>query len=160
MIQMIIKRDGRVVPYDREKIALAVLRAMKASGEGTVADAARVAEAVESALESRCGAEPPQIEVIQDTVEQELMHHEFTNAAKSYIIYRATRTRARESRTTLMKTIDEIASKDAKLSDLKRENGNIDGDTAMGAMLQIGAAGAKAYNEAYLLRPEHAKAQR
>ncbi len=160
MIQMIIKRDGRVVPYDREKIALAVLRAMKASGEGTVADAARVAEAVESALESRCGAEPPQIEVIQDMVEQELMHHEFTNTAKSYIIYRATRTRARESRTTLMKTIDEIASKDAKLSDLKRENGNIDGDTAMGAMLQIGAAGAKAYNEAYLLRPEHAKAQR
>ncbi len=160
MIQMIIKRDGRIVPYDREKIALAVLRAMKASGEGTVADAARVAEAVESALESRCGAEPPQIEVIQDMVEQELMHHEFTNTAKSYIIYRATRTRARESRTTLMKTIDEIASKDAKLSDLKRENGNIDGDTAMGAMLQIGAAGAKAYNEAYLLRPEHAKAQR
>ena len=160
MIQMIVKRDGRIVPYDREKIALAVLSAMKASGEGTVADAARIAEAVESTLAGRCGAEPPQIELIQDTVEQELMGHEFPGTAKAYIIYRATRTRARESRTSLMKTIDEIASKDARVSDLKRDNANIDGNTAMGAMLQIGSAGAKAYNEAYLLRPEHAKAHR
>ncbi len=160
MIQMIVKRDGRIVPYDKEKIAMAVLLAMKASGEGTVSDAARIADAVESALVSRCGVEPPQIEVIQDTVEQELMSHEFPDTAKAYIIYRATRTRARESRTSLMKTIDEIASKDARLSDLKRDNANIDGNTSMGAMLQIGAAGAKAYNEAYLLRPEHAKAYR
>ncbi len=160
MIQMIVKRDGRVVPYDREKIALAVLTAMKAAAEGTVADAARVAESVEQVLESRCGAEPPQIELIQDTVEQELMQREFHAAAKAYILYRAKRTRARESNTTLMKTIDEIASKDARLSDLKRDNANIDGNTAMGAMLQIGSAGAKAYNEAYLLRPEHAKAHR
>ena len=160
MIQMIVKRDGRVVPYDKEKIAMAVLSAMKASGEGSVAEAARIADAVEGTLEGRCGTEPPQIEVIQDTVEQELMHHEFPGTAKAYIIYRATRTRARESRTSLMKTIDEIASKDARLSDLKRDNANIDGNTAMGAMLQIGSAGAKAYNEAYLLRPEHAKAHR
>jgi len=157
---MIIKRDGRVVPYDKEKIAMAVLRAMKASGEGSVSEAGRIADSVESSLEGRCGAEPPQIEVIQDTVEQELMHHEFPGTAKAYIIYRATRTRARESRTSLMKTIDEIASKDARLSDLKRDNANIDGNTSMGAMLQIGSAGAKAYNEAYLLRPEHAKAHR
>ena len=160
MIQMIIKRDGRVVPYDKEKIAVAVLRAMKASGEGTVSDAGRIADAVEGTLEGICGAEPPQIEVIQDTVEKELMHHEFPGTAKAYILYRANRTRARESRTSLMKTIDEIASVDARVSDLKRDNANIDGNTSMGAMLQIGAAGAKAYNEAYLLRPEHAKAHR
>jgi ribonucleoside-triphosphate reductase len=43
---------------------------------------------------------------------------------------------------------------------MKRDNANIDGNTAMGSMLQIGAAGAKSYNEAYLLRPEHAKAYR
>ena len=160
MIQMIIKRDGRVVPYDKEKIAMAVLSAMKASGEGTVADAARIADSVESTLIGRCGSEPPQIEVIQDTVEQELMSHEFPGTAKAYILYRANRTRARESRTSLMLTIDEIASVDARISDLKRDNANIDGNTSMGAMLQIGAAGAKAYNEAYLLRPEHAKAYR
>ena len=158
MIQMIVKRDGRIVPYDKEKIAMAVLMAMKASGEGTVADAARVADAVESDLVSRCGAEPPQIEIIQDTVEKKLMSHGFSGTAKAYILYRAKRTQARESQTSLMRTIDEIASKDARLSDLKRDNANIDGNTAMGAMLQIGSAGAKAYNAAYLLRPEHAKA--
>ena len=160
MIQMIIKRDGRVVPYDKEKIAMAVLSAMKASGEGSVADAARISDAVEYTLEGKTGAEPPQIELIQDTVEQTLMSHSFPNAAKAYIIYRATRTRARESRTSLMLTINEIANADARVSDLKRDNANIDGNTSMGAMLQIGAAGAKAYNEAYLLRPEHAKAYR
>ena len=160
MIQMIVKRDGRIVPYDKEKIAMAVLSAMKAAGEGTVADAARIAEAVEYTLEGKTGAEPPQIELIQDTVEQTLMSHAFPSAAKAYILYRANRTRARESRTSLMMTISEIANEDARVSDLKRDNANIDGNTSMGAMLQIGAAGAKAYNEAYLLRPEHARAYR
>ena len=60
----------------------------------------------------------------------------------------------------LMKVIDEITHTDARVSDMKRDNANIDGNTAMGSMLQIGAAGAKAYNEEYLLRPEHAEAYR
>src|SRR5699024_5459124 len=60
--------------------------------------------------------------------------------------------------TTLMKTIDEITNGDARASDMKRDNANIDGNTAMGSMLQIGTAGAKAYNAAYLLTPEQAKA--
>ena len=102
----------------------------------------------------------PDIETIQDKVEKQLMNHGFSDAAKAYILYRATRTRAREANTSLMKTIDEITRTDARSSDLKRDNANIDGNTAMGAMLQIGSAGAKAYNEMYLLRPEHAKAYR
>ena len=56
-----------------------------------------------------------------------------------------------------MKTIDEITRVDARQSDVKRDNANIDGNTAMGSMLQIGTAGAKAYNEAYLLTPAQAK---
>ena len=59
-----------------------------------------------------------------------------------------------------MKTIDEITNIDARESDMKRDNANIDGNTSMGSMLQIGAAGAKNYNEAYLLTPEQAKAYR
>ncbi len=80
--------------------------------------------------------------------------------AKAYILYRANRTRIREANTSLMKTIDEITNVDARDSDMKRDNANIDGNTAMGSMLQIGTAGAKAYNEAYLLTPEQAKAYR
>ena len=160
MIQSIIKRDGRVVLYEQNKIASAILRSLEVSGEGNAADAARVANDVQADLERRFASQSPNIEVIQDTVERQLMNHGFNAAAKAYILYRANRTRAREANTSLMKTIDEITNIDARISDMKRDNANIDGNTAMGSMLQIGAAGAKAYNEIYLLRPEHAKAYR
>jgi len=160
MIQSIIKRDGRVVLYDQNKIAAAILRALEAAGDGNAADAARVANDVQRTLERLFPNEMPGIESIQDTVEQQLMNHGFNKAAKAYILYRANRTRAREASTSLMKTIDEITNIDARISDMKRDNANIDGNTAMGSMLQIGAAGAKAYNELYLLRPEHARAYR
>ena len=160
MIQSIIKRDGRVVLYDQNKIAAAILKAMEASREGDAADAARVANDVQRELEREFKNTSPNIEAIQDKVEKQLMNHGFSDTAKAYILYRANRTRAREANTTLMKTIDEITRIDARASDMKRDNANIDGNTAMGAMLQIGAAGAKAYNEMYLLRPEHAKAYR
>ena len=160
MIQSIIKRDGRVVLYDQNKIASAILRSLEASHEGNAADAARVANDVQRELENRFKDQSPNIESIQDTVERQLMNHGFSAAAKAYILYRANRTRAREANTSLMKTIDEITNIDARISDMKRDNANIDGNTAMGSMLQIGSAGAKAYNEIYLLRPEHAKAYR
>ncbi len=160
MIQSIIKRDGRVVLYDQNKIAAAILRSLEASGDGNAADAARVANDVQHDLERRFSNQAPNIEIIQDTVERQLMNHGFSAAAKAYILYRANRTRAREANTSLMKTIDEITNIDARISDMKRDNANIDGNTAMGSMLQIGSAGAKAYNEIYLLRPEHAKAYR
>ena len=160
MIQSIIKRDGRIVLYDQNKIAAAILKALEVSGDGNAADAVRVANEVQRELEALFSKESPNIEVIQDTVERQLMNHGFNSAAKAYILYRANRTRAREAATSLMKTIDEITNIDARVSDMKRDNANIDGNTAMGSMLQIGAAGAKAYNEMYLLRPEHAKAYR
>ncbi len=160
MIQSIIKRDGRVVLYDQNKIASAILRSLEAAHEGNAADAARVANDVQRELENRFKDQSPNIESIQDTVERQLMNHGFSAAAKAYILYRANRTRAREANFSLMKTIDEITNIDARISDMKRDNANIDGNTAMGSMLQIGSAGAKAYNEVYLLRPEHAKAYR
>ncbi len=160
MIQSIIKRDGRVVLYDQNKIASAILRSLEAAREGDAADAARIANDVQRELENRFASQSPNIEAIQDTVERQLMNHGFSSAAKAYILYRANRTRAREANTSLMKTIDEITNIDARVSDMKRDNANIDGNTAMGSMLQIGSAGAKAYNEIYLLRPEHAKAYR
>ena len=160
MIQSIRKRDGRVVLYDQTKIASAILRALEAAREGNAADAARVANDVEKALERAFPTQAPDIESIQNMVEKQLMNHGFEEAAKAYILHRATRTRAREANTSLMKTIDEITHIDARISDMKRDNANIDGNTAMGSMLQIGSAGAKAYNEIYLLRPEHSKAYR
>ena len=160
MIRSIIKRDGRRVLYDQNKIANAVLRAMEAAKEGNAEDAARVANAVQDRLEAAFPTESPNIEAIQDTVEHQLMDYGYNATAKAYILYRANRTYTRDANTALMHTINEITQEDAIASDLKRDNANIDGNTAMGSMLQIGSAGAKAYNEMYLLRPEHAKAFR
>ena len=160
MIRSIIKRDGRVVLYDESKIASAILKAMEAAGEGDATDAANVANDVQSKLEKLPEDMPPQIEQVQDTVERALMKKGFEESAKKFILYRAQRTHIREANTSLMKTIDEITNIDARESDMKRDNANIDGNTSMGSMLQIGAAGAKNYNEAYLLTPEQAKAYR
>lgn len=83
MIHSITKRDGRVVLYDQNKIAAAILKALEATGEGNAADAARVANAVHSALEARTPDGSPNIELIQDLVEQQLMNHGFNAAAKA-----------------------------------------------------------------------------
>ena len=160
MIKSVIKRDGRVVLYDQSKITAAIMKALEAAKEGDAAEADRIATRAARQLEMDCGEESPQIEQIQDAVETALMETGHDAAAKQYILYRANRTRIREANTTLMKTIDEITNVDARASDMKRDNANIDGNTAMGSMLQIGTAGAKAYNESYLLTPEQAKAHR
>ncbi len=60
--------------------------------------------------------------------------------------------------TRLMKVYEELTFKDAKDNDLKRENANIDSDTAMGTMLKYGSEGAKQFYEMYVLKPEHARA--
>ena len=160
MIKSIIKRDGRVVLYDEGKIASAILKAMEAAQEGDASQAAAVANAVEAALEERCGAQPPQIEQIQDEVESQLMQMGFDNAAKKYILYRASRTRVREMNTRLMKVFDELTHADATASDMKRSNANIDGDPPMGTMLQYGSEAAKDYYDKYLLTPEQSRAHR
>ena len=160
MIKSIIKRDGRVVLYDEGKIASAILKAMEAAQEGDASQAAAVANAVEAALEERCGAQPTKIEQIQDEVESQLMQMGFDNAAKKYILYRASRTRVREMNTRLMKVFDELTHADATASDMKRSNANIDGDTPMGTMLQYGSEAAKDYYDKYLLTPEQSRAHR
>ncbi len=158
MLKSVKKRDGRIVLYNEDKIAAAILKALQAASEGNAEDAAKITQNVGASLEKQCGGEPPQIEQIQDTVEHEMMRAGFEEAAKLYILYRAQRTRMREANMSLMRSIDEITTIDARISDIKRDNANIDGNTAMGSMLQIGTAGAKAYNILNLLTPEQAKA--
>ncbi len=160
MIKSIKKRDGRVVLYNEDKIAQAILKAMQASGEGDASDAAGVANSVEASLEKLCGTNPPTIEQIQDQVEKDLMSAGFEETAKQYILYRAGRTRVREMNTHLMKVFDELTNVDATKSDLKRDNANIDGDTAMGTMLKYGSEAAKDYYEKYLLTQEQADAHK
>ena len=84
-------------------------------------------------------------------VEKSLMQLGYNETAKAYIIYRAERERQRDKNSRLMKTLDQIARSDAKENDLKRENANIDGNTAMGTMLKYGSESAKTYYRTYML---------
>ena len=160
MVTEIRKRDGRVVSYDEAKIVNAIAQAMKASGHESAAEAERLGDAVDAVVNEKYPDRVPDVEQIQDAVEVALMRAGFEDVAKSYILYRANRTSAREKNSPLMHIFDEITSRDSKESDLKRDNANVDGDTAMGTMLQYGATAAKEYNEKFLLRPEQARAYR
>ena len=160
MVTEILKRDGRVVSYDEAKIVRAISLAMKASGRGDAATASRLADAVDAVVNEKYPDSVPNVEQVQDAVEVALMRAGYEDVAKSYILYRADRTRTREKNSALMHVFDEITTRDARDSDLKRDNANVDGDTAMGTMLQYGATAAKEYNEKFLLRPEQAKAYR
>ncbi len=162
-ILKIRKRDGREAPFNIEKIATAVRKALHASGEVPAQEAETVAMDVSEVVVGRLAerrAVLPSIEQVQDLVELVLAESGYTDTAKRYILYRAERTRVRERDTRLMGAFRDIVSVDAGASDIKRENANIDGDTAMGAMLKFGSEGAKHYYESFMLKPEHAEAHR
>jgi ribonucleoside-triphosphate reductase len=154
----ILKRDGREAPFNIEKITNAIYKAGMAAGTMDWEKAMAVSEQAVDRLESSFKGSTPGVEEIQDTVEQVMIECGLGRAAKKFILYRAERTRAREMNTRLMRTFEELNLKDAKDNDLKRENANIDGDTAMGHMLKYGSEGAKQFNELFILKPEHAKA--
>ncbi|SEP22221.1 anaerobic ribonucleoside triphosphate reductase [Propionispora vibrioides] len=159
MITTIVKRDGREVPFNLEKISTAINKALQAAGNGDERLAMTLAGQVAQEA-SQVTTNSPSVEEIQDIVEKVLIDADLSKAAKAYILYRAERTRAREMNTRLMRTYEEITHSDSRESNLKRDNANIDGDTAMGSMLKYGSEGAKIYNEMYMLKPEHAKAHR
>ena len=159
MFDTIIKRDGRTAAYDITKIAVAIGKAMEACGRpAEQQECTRLAKIVEAKLHEQFGSEAPGIEDIQDMVETVLMENGYAFVARKYIIYRTERTRSREMNTRLMRIYDELTNTDSILSDMKRDNANIDGDTAMGTMLKYGSEGAKDYYEKYVLSPIQSKA--
>ena len=121
MITTIKKRDGRTAYFDINKIASAINKAFGATtGTKDNATCLSLAGEVATILES-AGIETPTVEQIQDNVESVLISHGYVNTAKSYILYRAERTRVRDMNTRLMKTFEDITYSDAKESDIKRE---------------------------------------
>ena len=158
MIENIRKRDGRLVPFELDKIAGAIYKAFQAcSSKYELKTALEIAEIVEKNLEKKQSALPT-VELVQDTVEEVLIEQGFVRVAKAYILYRANRTRERDMRSRLMKTFEEITFSESKNSDLKRENANVNADAPMGTMLKYGTEAAKQFNEMFVLKPKHARA--
>lgn len=158
MITTITKRDGRSVPFTHEKIANAIFRAAQAAGGSDYDEALNLSYQVCDYIEKELHTTCPTVEQVQDSVEKILIENGHSRTAKAYILYRAERTRVRDMNTRLMKTYEDLTFKSAVEVDIKRENANIDGDTAMGTMLRYGSEGSKQFYELYVLDPKHAQA--
>ncbi|MFR8148476.1 anaerobic ribonucleoside triphosphate reductase [Adlercreutzia equolifaciens] len=161
MVKTIIKRDGRTAEFHPEKIADAVEKSFQACAAMQGRDTAeKIAATVVEKLESGAIEGTPTVEGVQDLVEETLIESGFVQTAKAYILYRAERSRVRDVNSRLIQTLKDITFSKAADSDMKRENANIDADTAMGTMLKYGSESAKQFYEMCVIDPRYAKAHR
>ena len=157
MPNQIKKRNGVIVKFDAGKIRSAIHKANQAVGEETMTPqmeeilTKKVTEHVE-------GGNVPTVEQVQDCVEEQLIAYGFARTAKAYILYRAEHAKIREAESTLMDIYKELTFRDAKDADIKRENANIDADTAMGTMLKYGSEGSKYFINNHVLPKDIAAA--
>ncbi|MBR2741380.1 anaerobic ribonucleoside triphosphate reductase [Candidatus Saccharibacteria bacterium] len=155
MFKRIVKRDGKIVKFDPEKITEAIAKAGLATEEFKYDRAKALTEKVLARADKEITNRTPNVEQIQDIVEEVLMESSFKKTARAYIQYRQERSRRREAKSDLMMIYRTISHADASEdSDIKRSNANVDGNSAMGKMLQFGAEGSKVFAKSLLLRPD------
>ena len=143
MIKQVIKRDGRVVTFNNQKIVAAILKAMNVTEAGEdIVLAAQIANAI-----SQIDKEQMSVEEIQDCVEMELMKSPRKEVAKRYIAYRNQRSLARNAKSN--EIFQEII--DAQANDITRENANMNADTPAGMMMKFASESTKSYVDACLL---------
>ncbi|MBQ4566852.1 MAG: anaerobic ribonucleoside triphosphate reductase [Desulfovibrio sp.] len=159
MPQTIIKRDGTPVPFDSLKILNAISKANQAVGgeDMSPTDLLFVTEKVCKNLDARGLSH---VEEIQDVVEDSLIQYDYARTAKAYILYRAEHTKIRNAESWLMEIYKKLTWSPAIQEDIKRENANIDGDTAMGTMLKYGSEGSKFFIDNYVLPKDASAAHR
>ncbi len=152
MIQTVVKRDGRVVGYNDEKIKAAIRKAMLQTEMGE--DEALIHKITDRI--SMTGNERMTVEEIQDKVELELMKSPRKEVAKRYIAYRDQRNIARRAKTRDM--FLEII--EAKSNDITRENANMNTDSPAGMMMKFASETTKPFVDDYLLSHEAREAVR
>ncbi len=138
MFTEIRKRDGRIAPFDEQKITEAIFKAAKAVGGEDRSIAQDLTNQVVNYLNGKNVDMIPSVEEIQDVVEKVLIENGHARTAKAYILYRDRRTRMREGKTELMDAVKEI------LVETSRENANIN-NSPSAKMLQIAMAASKKY---------------
>lgn len=149
MITMVTKRDGRVVPYDRSRIEATIKMAIRDTNIENL-DPDTVTTKILSEVDSKLNSVDDEyatlsVEDIQDIIVKVMKTLNLSKLAKSFTSYRNKRTRIREKKSSLMKNIRDVAELSAHDNDAKRENSNINGDTAMGTMLKFGTTTSKEY---------------
>lgn len=145
------KRNESIVDFDRNKIFNAIEKAVLASHTDETFDST-ICNKLVDIINDECFASCYEnkdniinIEDIQDIVERTLIKNGFADTAKEYILYRQKRNEIRNTRDSITNTISNLLNTESYENDLKRDNGNIDGDSPMGTMLQIGSNVSKNY---------------
>ena len=143
MVKRVLKRDGRRVDFNNQKIVAAILKAMDVTETGEdIVLAAQIAHAI-----SQLDKEEMTVEEIQDVVENELMNSPRQEVAKEYIRYRNKRNIARKAKSNeIFQTII-----DAQANDITRENANMNADTPAGMMMKFASEATKSYVDECLL---------
>ena len=171
---MVVKRNGKKVPFDETKIALAIKKGFDSvsidNGEDDKLrkydskDIQKVYQAVLKRIEKEAkNTDKFQIEQIQDFIEDELSSKGYEDVYKSFSEYRERRAQSRQSffddkkTHKFLKSLENLGLKSANEEDAKRENANIDGNSPMGTMLQYGSTVSREFAKAYLMKPEYAK---
>ena len=146
MVKHVVKRDGRVVIFDKRKIVDAILKAMDVTEDGEdIVLAAEIAAAI-----SKIDVDSMSVENIQDHVEMELMNSPRKEVAKKYIAYRNQRNLARKAKSR--EIFQEII--DAQATEITRENANMNADTPAGMMMKFASESTKSYVDECMLSDE------
>ena len=171
----VVKRNGKKVPFNGTKIAVAIKKGFDSiteidENDERVAkynekDIQKVYQAVISHIEKEYKDQTKiKIEDIQDIIEEELKHKKYEDVYESFSAYRERRAQSRDMfmddkrSHKFLKTIEGLGLKSASEDDTKRENANVDGDTAMGTMLQYGSTVSKEFAKSYLMKKKYADA--
>ena len=174
---LVVKRNGKKVEFKPKKIAIAikkgfddVIESAKIDDENDVdkyteKDMQKVFLSVLDTIEENYkGKDKIKIEEIQDLIETSLKENGYNDVYESFSSYRERRAQSREAFTEdkrshkFLKTLEGLALKSASEDDAKRENGNIDGNSAMGTMLQFGSNVSKEFSKTYLMKKKYADA--
>ena len=166
----VVKRNGKKVNFDGSKIALAIKKGFDSVDKEeekkySASDVQKIYHAVIKRIEKEYkDASKIKIEEIQDLIEDELSKKEYMDVYESFSEYRERRNQSRklffdEKKThKFLKTLEGLGLKSANEDDNKRENANVDGDTAMGTMLQYGSTISKEFAKSYLMKKKFADA--
>jgi len=162
----VVKRDGKVVSFNDTKIAIAISKGFvnsRSATSYTEDDHNKIFTKVIEEINKRYpkdGQVP--IEVIQDIIEEELKSLGYVDIYDSFSSYRTRRSESRKAfqnrQHKLMKAIESLSLKTAIEEDSKRDNANVDGNTAMGTMLQYGSTLAREFAKSYIMSPRIASA--
>ena len=153
MITQVKKRDGRLEPFNKEKIKNAIFKAMASVGTGNDKLAEELTDDIYLYLEDASS-----VEDIQDVVVDRLKNSNLEDVYESYVDYRAERTKVRENKTAILNTISTLVLEKESVGSAHKENANINSKTVSGAHYRIGSEASKDYYKRHLIPEEFVEA--